>query len=317
MKHPKNKFTKAKSRQVLLRQIQEICMLDNDINMLKMTICAKAGSNKMEVEQTKRLVSNTAHYIMDCYQEVERQLEDMEAGQVLRHLDPSINSTIFKNIEGMEVEKLEETMNIYAELMIDETQPEKELLKLIMIYRYMLKRIIKEANNIEIIKIGLQNKIWEQLESNKDQKEVYPKTGSQVREKQHEGEDRLEHNLVPHKLDSGQPTLNKGLAQGPKTSQEGLLLNGGFQESTEKDALLGKNLKDDKKGLKCSIPGCDFKTTATKRQKDRSENMKRNTGKKKLDLVLITQYMILIIRHQRMTMVMTVITRHQTVKLTV
>ena len=158
-------------------------MLDNDINMLKMTICAKAGSNKMEV--TKRLVDTTAHYIMDCYQEAERQLEDMEAGQVLRHLDPSINSTIFKNIEGMEVEKLEETMNIYAELMINETQPEKELLKLIMIYRYMLKRIIKEANNIEIIKIGLQNKIWEQLESNKDQKED-PKTGSYVREKQHE-----------------------------------------------------------------------------------------------------------------------------------
>ena len=136
-------------------------MLDNDINMLKMTICAKAGSNKIcakagsnKMEVTKRLVDTTAHYIMDCYQEVERQLEDMEAGQVLRHLDPSINSTIFKNIEGMEVEKLEETMNIYAELMIDETQPEKELLKLIMIYRYMLKRIIKEANNIEIIKIG-------------------------------------------------------------------------------------------------------------------------------------------------------------------
>ena len=150
--HPKqNKFTKAKSRQVLLRQIQEICMLDNDINMLKMTICAKArsnkicakaGSNKMEV--TKRLVNTTAHYIMECYQEVERQLEDMEAGQVLR-LDPSINSTIFKNIEGMKVEKLEENMNIYAELMIDQTQPEKDLVKLIMIYRYMLKRIIKEA----------------------------------------------------------------------------------------------------------------------------------------------------------------------------
>ena len=185
-------------------------MLDNDINMLKMTICAKArsnkicakaGSNKMEV--TKRLVNTTAHYIMECYQEVERQLEDMEAGQVLR-LDPSINSTIFKNIEGMKVEKLEETMNIYAELMIDQTQPEKDLVKLINIYRYMLKRIIKEANNIEIIKIDLKNKIWEQIESNKDQKED-PKTGSQVREKQHEGEDRLEHNLVPHKLDSGLP----------------------------------------------------------------------------------------------------------------
>ena len=130
----------------------------------------------------------------------------------------------------------------------------------------MLKRIIKEANSIEIIKIDLKNKIWEQLESNKDQKED-PKTGSQVREKQHEGEDRLEHNLVPPKLDSGQPTLNKGLAQGLKTSQEGLSLNGGFQESTKKDALLGKNLKDDKKGLKCSIPRCDFKTAATKKAK--------------------------------------------------
>ena len=82
--HPKNKFTKAKSHQVLLRQIQEICMLDNDINMLKMTICAKAGSNKIcakagsnKMEVTKRLVDTTAHYIMDCYQEAERQLVDM------------------------------------------------------------------------------------------------------------------------------------------------------------------------------------------------------------------------------------------------
>ena len=122
------------------------------------------------MEVTKRLVNTAARYIMECYQEVERQLEDMEAGQVLR-LDPSINSTIFKNIEGMKVEKLEENMNIYAELMIDQTQPEKDLVRLIMTYRYMLKRIIKEANNIEIIKIDLQNKIWEQLESNKDQKE--------------------------------------------------------------------------------------------------------------------------------------------------
>ena len=55
-------------------------MLDNDINMLKMTICVKAGSNKKEVEQTKRLVSNTANYIMDLYQEVEKQLKDIESG---------------------------------------------------------------------------------------------------------------------------------------------------------------------------------------------------------------------------------------------
>ena len=78
--------------QVLIRQIQET---DNDVNTLKMTICAKArsnkicakaGSNKMEV--TKRLVDTAARYIMECYQEVERQLEDtMDAGQIHR-LDP-------------------------------------------------------------------------------------------------------------------------------------------------------------------------------------------------------------------------------------
>ena len=65
-------------------------------------ICAKAGSNKMEV--TKRLVDTAARYIMECYQEVERQLEDMEAGQVLR-LDPSINSNIFNNIEPNRIEQ--------------------------------------------------------------------------------------------------------------------------------------------------------------------------------------------------------------------
>ena len=35
----------------------------------------------------------------------------------------------------------------------------------------MLKTIVREAINIEIIKIDLQNKIWEQLESNRDQEE--------------------------------------------------------------------------------------------------------------------------------------------------
>ena len=80
---------------------------------------------RIEVEHTKRLVSQTAHYIMDLYREVEKQLEGMESGQVLRHLDPSANSIIFKKIEGMKVEELEGAMNIYAELMIDaETQPE-------------------------------------------------------------------------------------------------------------------------------------------------------------------------------------------------
>ena len=215
-------------------------MTDNDVNTLKKTICAKVGSNKVcakagsnRMEVTKRLVDTAARYTMECYQEVERQLEDiMEAGQLLR-LNPSINSTIFKKIEEMRVEELEKNMNIYAELMIDQEQPVKDLVRLITTYRYMLKRIIKEAKNKEIIK----NQIWEQLENNKvHQKEVYQQTGSPVREDQHKGEDRLENTyLIPHKLNSGQP--NTGLAQGPKTSKEGLLFNGGFQKSTKKEAL--------------------------------------------------------------------------------
>ena len=115
---------------------------------------------RIEVEHTRRLVSKTSNYIMDLYREVDKQLEDMESGQVLRHMDPSANSIIFKKIEGMKVEELEGAMNIYAELMIDaETQPETELLKLIIVYRYMLKTIVGEAINIEIIKIDLQNNI--------------------------------------------------------------------------------------------------------------------------------------------------------------
>ena len=152
----------------------------------------------------------------------------MEAGQLLR-LNPSINSTIFKKIEEMRVEELEKNMNIYAELMIDQGQPVKELVRLITTYRYMLKRIIKEAKNKEIIK----NQIWGQLENNKvHHKEVYQQTGSPVREDQHKGEGRLENNLIPHKQNSGQH--NTGLAQGPKTSKEGLLFNGGFQKSTKR-----------------------------------------------------------------------------------
>ena len=191
MKHPKQKLTKAKSRQVLLRQLQEICRTisrnNDDIKMLKDNLCQGREYKfrsistgpypqeerdlrmRIEVEHTRRLVSKTSNYIMDLYREVDKQLEDMESGQVLRHMDPSANSIIFKKIEGMKVEELEGAMNIYAELMIDaETQPETELLKLIIVYRYMLKTIVGEAINIEIIKIDLQNKIWEQLESNRD-----------------------------------------------------------------------------------------------------------------------------------------------------
>ena len=123
-------------------------MTDNDVNTLKRTIYvkvirAKTGSKQME--ETKRLVDTAAKYIMECYHEVERELEDiMEADQVLS-LDPSINSTILNNIDGMRAKKLEENMNIYAELMADQTQSEKDLVRLIITYRYMLKRIIREA----------------------------------------------------------------------------------------------------------------------------------------------------------------------------
>ena len=108
MKHPKqNKFTKANSRQVLVRQLQEICRNNDNIKMLKDNLCQgreykfKSISTspypqeekdlriRIEVEHTRRLVSQTAHYIMDLYREVEKQLEGMESGQIIRHLDPS------------------------------------------------------------------------------------------------------------------------------------------------------------------------------------------------------------------------------------
>ena len=119
--------------QVLKRQVHLICMTDNDVKSVKKTIFtkvwAKEESNRIEV--TKRLVDTAARYTMECYKEVERQLEDiMEAGQLLR-LNPSINSTIFKKIEEMRVEELEKNMNIYAELMIDQAQPVKDLVRLI------------------------------------------------------------------------------------------------------------------------------------------------------------------------------------------
>ena len=58
--------------------------------------------------------------------------------------------------------------------------------------------------------------------------------------------------MTPHKTNSGKP---KELAKGPKNSKEELLFNGGFQESTKKKALLGKNLKD--KGLEESRISAD------------------------------------------------------------
>ena len=131
----------------------------------------------------------------------------------------------------------------------------------------MLKTIFGEAINIkyiELIKVDLQNKIYKQHKDNRDLEED-PMTGSQFREKQYDG-DRVIDNLVPLKLESGQPT--QGLTQGLKGPHGELLSSESFQQSSKKDALLVTNFKkEDKKGLKCSISGCDFTTSATKKAK--------------------------------------------------
>ena len=202
-------------------------MTNYDVNTLKESIFAKAGNkvctNRMEV--TKRVVDTAARYITECYQELERQLEDIMETEQLIKLDPSTNSNIFKSIEEIRVEELEETMDLYDEMIVAEAVPVKDLVRLITTYRYMLTRIIK---NKEVIK----NKIWEQLQNNKvHQKEVYQQTGPPVREDQHKGEGRMEKNLIPHKINSGKPTE---LAKGPKNSKEEQLFNGGFQKSTKR-----------------------------------------------------------------------------------
>ena len=124
--------------QVLLsRQVHEICMTNYDVNTLKESIFAKAGNkactNRMEV--TKRVVDTAARYITECYQELERQLEDIMETEQLIKLDPSTNSNIFKSIEEMRVEELEETMDLYDEMIVAEAVPVKDLVRLITKYR--------------------------------------------------------------------------------------------------------------------------------------------------------------------------------------
>ena len=157
----------------------------------------------------------------------------------------------------MKLKDLRGAMDLYAELMV--TQPEMEQqLKLIVEYKHMLRNINMEY--IELIKVELQTKIFKQ---HKDKSRITPRidprdsdmTGSQFREQQHDGAKQMD-NLVPLKLGS----------QGQHTSSES------FKQSSKKDALLVTpkitNLKkDDKKGLKCSISGCDFTTSATKKAK--------------------------------------------------
>ena len=184
-------------------------MTDNDVKSVKKTIFTgvRAAREKSNIEVIRRLVDTTARYIIQSYKEVEGELEeDMETEQLIS-LDPSTNSNIFKSIEEIRLEQLEDTMDIYVERIVSDEVPVKELIKLITKYRYILKRIIK---NKEIIK----KELWKQLQNNKVHQEVYLKTG---------------------------PTVE--LAKGPKNSKEELLFGGGFQKGTKKEALLGKNLQ--------------------------------------------------------------------------
>ena len=119
-----------------------------------------------------------------------------------------------------------------AELMVPKPETESELLKLIVEYRHMLRTIFGEAINIkyiELIKVDLQTKIFEQNKDNRDPEED-PMTGSQFREQQHDG-DQVIDNLVPLKLESGQPT--QGLNQGLKGPHGELLSSESFQQSSK------------------------------------------------------------------------------------
>ena len=156
------------------------------------------------------------------------------------------------------------------------TQPEiEQQLKLIVEYKHMLRNINMEY--MDLIKVELQTKIFKQ---HKDKSRITPMinprdsdmTGSQFREQQHDGDKQMD-NLVPLKFGSlGQPGNS-------------YISSESFKQSSKKDALLVtpkiKNLKkDDKKGLKCSISGCYFTTSATKKAMKQIRNMKKNTEKK-------------------------------------
>ena len=138
-------YSKHKLLQVLSRQVHIICMTDNDVKSVKKTIFSKVWDREKSnsTEAARRLVETTARYIMESYKEVEGELEEvMETEQLIR-LDPSTNSNIFKSIEEIRVEQLEDTMDIYVERIVSDAVPVKDLVRLITTYRYMLTRIIK------------------------------------------------------------------------------------------------------------------------------------------------------------------------------
>ena len=161
------------------------------------------------MEHTRRLISQTAYHITDLHWKMEKELEGMEKkvcqgdvqSTLARYSGLVLNTAemvIFKEIEGMEVKDLGGAMDIYAELMDAElmvTQPETELIKLIVEYRQMLRNINMEY--IELIKVELQTKMFKQ---HKDKSRITPRidprdsdrTESQFREEQRDGAKKIE-----------------------------------------------------------------------------------------------------------------------------
>ena len=106
-------------------------MTDNDVKSVKKTIFSKVWDREKSnsTEAARRLVETTARYIMESYKEVEGELEEvMETEQLIRQLirlHPSTNSNIFKSIEEIRVEQLEDTMDIYVERLVSDAVPVK------------------------------------------------------------------------------------------------------------------------------------------------------------------------------------------------
>ena len=155
---------------------------------------------------------------------------------------------------------------------------------------------------IDLIKVELQTKIFKQ---HKDRitPRIDPRdsdmTGSQFREEQHDGAKQIEQTLVPLKTCSqGQPGNGYN-----KISSES------FEQSSKKDALLvtpkiKKLTKDDKKqGLKCSISGCYFTTSATikkaKKQIKQHEEKHRKEEKALIEATIVTNDETKIFEHHK------------------
>merc|ERR1712082_17239 len=105
----------------------------------------QAAREKSNIEVIRRLMDTTARYIIQSYKEVEGELE--EDTEQLISLDPSTKSNIFKSIEEIRLEQLEDTMDIYVERIVSDEVPVKELIKLITKYsKKFTQRLIPQWN---------------------------------------------------------------------------------------------------------------------------------------------------------------------------